>query len=161
MSLVRGACRIGRPQASLRAFASKPPAVPEQSYPLVYGTVDEGTVMSPYKGGPVYCWLRSTYIWLRRRPGRHWIRWLDRNWDFQKMTMFGVPELHIDPTKNRWRYMIDTSYYGGFMEKAHEDWSRYAMMYPALGFFTFVVYARMKENDKDNFLAKWRVLKEE
>jgi len=79
------------------------------------------------------------------------------NWDFQKMCMFGVPEMHIDPTKNRWRYMIDTSYYGGFYEKALEDWWRYIMLYPACGFFVFVVYCRIKENDKDNFLAKWCV----
>merc|ERR1719235_2635245 len=88
-------------------------------YPKVYGSVEE-TVMSPYKGGPVYLWLRSSYTWLRRYPGRHWMRWLERNWDFQKMCMMGVPEHHIDPTKNRWRYMIDTSYYGGMMDKAHE-----------------------------------------
>merc|ERR1719235_1511818 len=101
--------------------------------------------MSPYKGGPVYLWLRSTYIWLRRVPGRHWTRWLERNWDFQKMCMFGVPEMHIDPTKNRWRYYVDTSYYGGMMDKAHEDFWRYIMMYPALGFFFFIAYARFKE----------------
>eukprot|EP00927_Polykrikos_kofoidii_P050757 TRINITY_DN4463_c0_g1_i1.p3 TRINITY_DN4463_c0_g1~~TRINITY_DN4463_c0_g1_i1.p3 ORF type:complete len:118 (+),score=15.77 TRINITY_DN4463_c0_g1_i1:523-876(+) len=117
--------------------------------------------MSPYKGGPVYLWMRSSYIWLRRVPGRHWMRWLERNWDFQKMCMQGVPEMHIDPTKNRWRYMVDTSYYGGMLDKAHEDFLRYVMMYPALGFFFFVVWARIKDNDKDNFLAKWRVPKEE
>merc|ERR1719326_877922 len=150
MSLVRGACRIGRPQNTLilRAFASKPPAVPEQTYPLVYGTVDEGTVMSPYKGGPVYLWLRSTWTWLRRWPGRHWIRWLDRNWDFQKMCMFGVPEMHIDPQKNKWRYHIDTSYYGGFMEKAHEDFYRYFLVYPACCFWLFMVWVRIMDNDK-------------
>merc|ERR1739845_343656 len=89
-------------------------------------------------GGPVYLWLRSTWIWLRRYPGRHWMRWLDRNWDFQKMCMQGVPEIHIDPTKNRWRYMIDTSYYGGMLDKAQEDFYRYIMMYPALDFSRFV-----------------------
>merc|ERR1711953_1152940 len=148
-----GGTRLTTSPMGLRVFASetKAPVV----YPLVYGTAEE-TVMSPYKGGPVYLWLRSTYIWLRRVPGRHWIRWLERNWDFQKMCMFGVPEMHIDPTKNRWRYMVDTSYYGGMLDKAHEDFCRYIMMYPALGFFFFCVWARIKDNDKDNFLAKWR-----
>eukprot|EP00928_Gymnodinium_smaydae_P019972 TRINITY_DN176_c0_g7_i1.p1 TRINITY_DN176_c0_g7~~TRINITY_DN176_c0_g7_i1.p1 ORF type:complete len:168 (+),score=41.88 TRINITY_DN176_c0_g7_i1:77-580(+) len=144
-----------------RSFASAGGAVeaakkaPIAEYPQVYGTVHE-TVMSPYKGGPVYLWLRSTWIWLRRVPGRHWIRWLERNWDFQKMCMFGVPEIHIDPTKNRWRYYVDTSYYGGMLDKAQEDFWRYIMMYPALGFFFFIAWARFKENDKDNFLAKWK-----
>merc|ERR1711879_250149 len=97
----RAAARLAARAFSAEA-AKQAPAV----YPQVYGTCEE-TVMSPYKGGPVYLWLRSTYIWLRRVVGRHWIRWLERNWDFQKMCMFGVPEMHIDPTKNRWRYMVD------------------------------------------------------
>eukprot|EP00929_Paragymnodinium_shiwhaense_P076928 TRINITY_DN395_c0_g2_i3.p2 TRINITY_DN395_c0_g2~~TRINITY_DN395_c0_g2_i3.p2 ORF type:complete len:168 (-),score=49.90 TRINITY_DN395_c0_g2_i3:150-653(-) len=147
-------------RSSARAFAAQPPVeatgTAPQVYPRVYGTVEE-TVMSPYKGGPVYLWLRSTYIWLRRVPGRHWIRWLERNWDFQKMCMMGVPEMNIDPTKNRWRYMIDTSYYGGMLDKSHEDFYRYILMYPALAFYVFLMYVRIKENDKDNFLAKWRV----
>eukprot|EP00747_Dinoflagellata_sp_TGD_P058172 gnl/TRDRNA2_/TRDRNA2_151001_c0_seq1.p1 gnl/TRDRNA2_/TRDRNA2_151001_c0~~gnl/TRDRNA2_/TRDRNA2_151001_c0_seq1.p1 ORF type:complete len:168 (+),score=26.86 gnl/TRDRNA2_/TRDRNA2_151001_c0_seq1:105-608(+) len=154
-------------QVPWRAFATgTEPAVPGSqmpavSYPTTWGTVDEGTAMSPYKGGPAYLWLRSSYIWLRRYVGRHWMRWLERNWDFQKMCMMGVPEHHIDPTKNRWRYMIDTSYYGGMLDKAHEDFLRYFMMYPAIALYLFVIYARVKENDKDNFLAKWRVPKEE
>merc|ERR1712032_596553 len=77
--------------------------------------------------------------------GRHWIRWLDRNWDFQKMCMFGVPEMHIDPQKNKWRYHIDTSYYGGFMEKAHEDFYRYILIYPGTGFFLFTVWVRIRK----------------
>eukprot|EP00929_Paragymnodinium_shiwhaense_P076929 TRINITY_DN395_c0_g3_i1.p1 TRINITY_DN395_c0_g3~~TRINITY_DN395_c0_g3_i1.p1 ORF type:complete len:182 (-),score=45.21 TRINITY_DN395_c0_g3_i1:80-574(-) len=152
--------RVGGQSQFLRPFASTSPATTTGSqpalYPQVYGTVEE-TVMSPYKGGPVYLWLRSTYIWLRRVPGRHWIRWLERNWDFQKMCMMGVPEMNIDPTKNRWRYMIDTSYYGGMLDKSHEDFYRYILMYPALAFYVFLMYVRIKENDKDNFLAKWRV----
>merc|ERR1712187_170272 len=141
------------PRLGLRAFAAgtEPP-----SYPQRYGTVEE-TVMSPYKGGPVYLWLRSSYIWYRRSPGRHLSRWLERNWDFQKMCMLGVPEHHIDPTKNRWRYYVDTSYYGGMLDKAHEEFYRFIMMYPALAGFFFILYVRIKDNDKDNFLAKWRV----
>jgi len=119
------------------------------------------TVMSPYKGGPVYLWLRSSIIWTRRVLGRHWIRWLERNWDFQKMCMQGMPEMHIDPTKNRWRYMVDTSYYGGMLDKAHEDFYRYICMYPALAMFFYYCVSRIKDNDKDNFMAKWRVPKEE
>merc|ERR1719335_1701752 len=146
-------------QASSEVVAAKPEAG-APAYPLVYGTVHE-TVMSPYKGGPVYLWPRSTYIWLRRVPGRHWTRWLERNWDFQKMCMFGVPEHHIDPTKNRWRYYVDTSYYGGMLDKAHEDFYRYIMLYPAIAMWFFAIYVRVKDNDKDNFLAKWRVPKED
>merc|ERR1711972_1129382 len=109
---------------SSRSFSAQVPKVAAASteqptYPLVYGSVEE-TVMSPYKGGPVYLWLRSSIIWSRRVLGRHWIRWLERNWDFQKMCMQGMPEMHIDPTKNRWRYMVDTSYYGGMLDKSHE-----------------------------------------
>merc|ERR1712113_1073216 len=104
--------------------------------PQVYGSVEE-TVMSPYKGGPVYLWLRSSIIWTRRVLGRHWIRWLERNWDFQKMCMQGIPEMHIDPTKNRWRYMLDTS---------HEDAWRYIMMYPVMAYFFFYVWSRIKDN---------------
>ena len=89
------------------------------------------------------------------------MRWLERNWDFQKMCMMGVPELHIDPTKNRSRYMVDTSYYGGMLDKTQEDFYGMFMMYPAFAFFVFCVYARIKENDKDNFLAKWRVPKDD
>lgn len=113
--------------------------------------------MSPYKGGPVYLWLRSTIVWLRRYPGRHWFRWIERNWDLQKMAMLGVPELHIDPVKNKWRYYIDTSYYGGMMAKVHEDFYRYVMLYPAVALLVFCIWARVKENEKDQFLAKWRV----
>ena len=129
------------------------------TYPLVYGRCEE-TVMSPYKGGPVYLWLRSSILWLRRYPGRHWQRWLFRNWDFQKMCMQGMPEHHIDPTKNRWRYYVDTSYYGGMLDKAHEDFNRYILMYPALAYFFYCTWTRIKDNDKDNFMAKWRVPKE-
>merc|ERR1711924_202489 len=65
----------------MRAFAAgtEPPAAGGSAYPQTYGTVEE-TVMSPYKGGPVYLWLRSSYIWFRRSPGRYWMRWLERNW---------------------------------------------------------------------------------
>ena len=145
--------------AGRRLFAAQVPKTvepPSQAYPLAYGRVEE-TVMSPFKGGPVYLWLRSTIVWLRRVPGRHWIRWLERNWDYQKMCLMGMPEIHIDPTKNRWRYYIDTSYYGGMLDKSHEDFYRYIMMYPTLAFFFHCVWCRIKDNDKDNFLAKWRV----
>ncbi|CAE7235339.1 unnamed protein product [Symbiodinium microadriaticum] len=70
-----------------------------------------------------------------------------------------MPEIHIDPTKNRWRYYIDTSYYGGMLDKSHEDFYRYIMMYPTLAFFFHCVWCRIKDNDKDNFLAKWRAMK--
>ena len=53
--------------------------------------------------GPVYLWLRSSIVWLRRFPGRHWMRWIEHNSDYQKMCLRGMPEFHIDPTKNRWR----------------------------------------------------------
>merc|ERR1719293_60287 len=169
MLLVRGAQRAlfaaGRTRvgaAGCRAFAAEVPTTKvevAQTYPQVYGRCEE-TVMSPYKGGPVYLWLRSTIVWLRRYPGRHWIRWLERNWEFQKMCLQGMPEIHIDPTKNRWRYYVDTSYYGGMLDKSHEDFYRYIMLYPSLAFFFYYVWARIKDNDRDNFLAKWRVPKE-
>merc|ERR1719424_1927049 len=139
----------------LRAFSGSANHPSRPAYPQVYGTLEE-TVMSPYKGGPVYLWLRSSIIWARRSPGRHWMRWLDRNWDFQKMCMLGVPEHHIDPTKNRWRYFVDTSYYGGMLDKSHEDFYRFILMYPGLAMLCFAIYCRWKDNDKDNFLAKWR-----
>jgi hypothetical protein len=31
------------------------------------------------------------------------MRWIERNSDYQKMCLMGMPEFHIDPTKNRWR----------------------------------------------------------
>ncbi|CAE8680459.1 unnamed protein product [Polarella glacialis] len=155
---------LGRAVGGHRFFAAAVPKtvdeVTAQTYPQVYGRCEE-TVMSPYKGGPVYLWLRSSILWLRRVPGRHWIRWIERNWDYQKMCLVGMPEMHIDPTKNRWRYMIDTSYYGGMLDKSHEDFYRYIMMYPALAFFFHCTWCRIKDNDKDNFLAKWRVPAEE
>mmetsp|Transcript_27226 Transcript_27226/g.50996 ORF Transcript_27226/g.50996 Transcript_27226/m.50996 type:complete len:165 (+) Transcript_27226:55-549(+) len=163
MGLLRGASQQKMMRASRRLFAAEVPKTldpPTQTYPLVYGRVEE-TVMSPYKGGPVYLWLRSSIVWLRRVPGRHWIRWLDRNWDYQKMALMGMPEFHIDPTKNRWRYYIDTGYYGGMLDKSHEDFYRYIMMYPTLAFFFHCIWCRVKDNDKDNFLAKWRVPAEE
>merc|ERR1712066_587187 len=106
-------------------------------------------------GGPVYLWLRATIVWLRRVPGRHWIRWLERNWDFQKFCMQGMPELHIDPTKNRWRYYVDTSYYGGMIDKAMEDFYRYIMMYPALAFFLLRVdpYQRQRQGQLPRKMA--------
>ncbi|CAK0817102.1 unnamed protein product [Prorocentrum cordatum] len=74
------------------------------------------------------------------------MRWMERNFDFQKMAMMGIPEMHIDPTKNRWRYYVDTSYYGGMLDKAHEDFYRYVMLYPALAYFFFFVWARIKDS---------------
>merc|ERR1719337_435825 len=59
------------------------------------------TVMSPYQGGPVYLWLRSSWIYIRRHMGRHLLRWIDRNWDYQRACMYGCPEMHIDPTTRR------------------------------------------------------------
>ena len=147
MGLLSGVSRRKMLRASRRLFAAEVPKTvepPTQTYPMVYGRVEE-TVMSPYKGGPVYLWLRSTIVWLRRVPGRHWIRWMERNWDYQKMCMMGMPELHIDPTKNRWRYYIDTSYYGGMLDKSHEDFYRYIMLYPTLAFFFHCVWCRVKE----------------
>ncbi|CAL1162574.1 unnamed protein product [Cladocopium goreaui] len=148
-----------------RRFAAQVPKTVEPTqvtttYPQVYGRVEE-TVMSPYKGGPVYLWLRSSIVWLRRFPGRHWMRWIERNSDYQKMCLMGMPEFHIDPTKNRWRYYIDTSYYGGMLDKSHEDFYRYILLYPAIAFFLHCTWCRIKDNDKDNFLAKWRVPAEE
>eukprot|EP00405_Crypthecodinium_cohnii_P010092 CAMPEP_0206440344 /NCGR_PEP_ID=MMETSP0324_2-20121206/12707_1 /ASSEMBLY_ACC=CAM_ASM_000836 /TAXON_ID=2866 /ORGANISM="Crypthecodinium cohnii, Strain Seligo" /LENGTH=159 /DNA_ID=CAMNT_0053908051 /DNA_START=89 /DNA_END=565 /DNA_ORIENTATION=+ len=144
--------------AAVRCFSTAPQKVEAKAtaevYPLVYGRAEE-TVMSPYKGGPVYLWLRSTILWVRRYPGRHWMRWLERNWDYQKMCLLGMPEFHIDPTKNRWRYFVDTSYYGGMLDKVHEDFWRYVMMYPAAAYFIYIVWCRVKDNDKDNFMAKW------
>ncbi|CAK9006192.1 unnamed protein product [Durusdinium trenchii] len=162
MTLLRS-LRLTRP--TLCRFAAQVPKTVEPSgvtptYPAVYGRCEE-TVMSPYKGGPVYLWLRSSIVWLRRFPGRHWIRWLYFNWDYQKMCLIGMPEMHIDPTKNRWRYYIDTSYYGGMLDKSHEDFNRYIMLYPAIAFFLHCTWCRIKDNDKDNFLAKWRVPAEE
>lgn len=137
--------------AGRRFFADVPKAVQPAStgqvtptYPAVYGRCEE-TVMSPYKGGPVYLWLRSSIVWLRRFPGRHWIRWLYFNWDYQKMCLIGMPEMHIDPTKNRWRYYIDTSYYGGMLDKSHEDFNRYIMLYPAIAFFLHCTWCRIKD----------------
>lgn len=101
--------------------------------------------MSPYKGGPVHLWLRSSIVWLRRFPGRHWMRWIERNSDYQKMCLMGMPEFHIDPTKNRWRYYIDTSYYGGMLDKSHEDFYRYILLYPAIAFFLHCTWCRIKE----------------
>mmetsp|Transcript_1921 Transcript_1921/g.2016 ORF Transcript_1921/g.2016 Transcript_1921/m.2016 type:complete len:170 (-) Transcript_1921:113-622(-) len=157
---------VARRAASCRFFADVSKAVEPsqnqvtQTYPAVYGRVEE-TVMSPYKGGPVYLWLRSSIVWLRRFPGRHWMRWVERNSDYQKQCLMGMPEFHIDPTKNRWRYYIDTSYYGGMLDKSHEDFYRYIMLYPAIAFFFHCIWCRIKDNDKDNFLAKWRVPAEE
>mmetsp|Transcript_13307 Transcript_13307/g.30336 ORF Transcript_13307/g.30336 Transcript_13307/m.30336 type:complete len:167 (-) Transcript_13307:52-552(-) len=149
------------PRATLRSFSAetKLPAFPEPvkpTYPYPYGTCEE-TVMSPYKGGPVYLWLRASIVWLRRWPGRHWMRWLERNWDLQKMAMVGVPEVHIDPTKNRWRYFVDTSFYSGMMAKSWEDFNRYVMLYPFFGLLFVLCWGRFAHNDKHNFLAKWRV----
>lgn len=59
------------------------------------------------------------------------------------------------------RYYIDTSYYGGMLDKSHEDFYRYIMLYPAIAFFFHCIWCRIKDNDKDNFLAKWRVPAEE
>merc|ERR1712085_1486 len=56
---------------------------------------------------------------------------------------------------------VDTSYYGGMLDKAHEDFYRYICMYPALAYFCYCTWCRMKDNDKDNFMAKWRVPKDE
>lgn len=114
------------------------------------------TCMSPYKGGPVYQYIRTNWTWLRRDVGRIPLRWLERNWDWEKMACYGVPELHIDPTKNKWRYMIDTSYYGGLMDKLHEDFVRYIAIYPCLAFFFLNIYARWCDNDKNSFLRKWK-----
>ena len=33
------------------------------------------------------------------------------------------------------RYYIDTSYYGGMLDKSHEDFYRYILLYPAIAFF--------------------------
>ena len=141
----------------LRRFAAEVPkkldstAVAE-TYLAVYGRCEE-TVMSPYKGGPVYLWLRSSIVWLRRYPGRHWMRWIERNWDYQKMCLVGMPEFHIDPTKNRWRYYIDTSYYGGMLDKSHEDFYRYIALYPAIAFFLHCAWARAKAGHIESSMA--------
>ncbi|CAL1126053.1 unnamed protein product [Cladocopium goreaui] len=166
MALLKGCSLRCLASRGRRFFADVPKAVqPSEgqvtpTYPQVYGRVEE-TVMSPYKGGPVYLWLRSSIVWLRRFPGRHWMRWIERNSDYQKMCLMGMPEFHIDPTKNRWRYYIDTSYYGGMLDKSHEDFYRYILLYPAIAFFLHCTWCRIKDNDKDNFLAKWRVPAEE
>eukprot|EP00746_Dinoflagellata_sp_MGD_P129138 gnl/MRDRNA2_/MRDRNA2_63387_c0_seq2.p1 gnl/MRDRNA2_/MRDRNA2_63387_c0~~gnl/MRDRNA2_/MRDRNA2_63387_c0_seq2.p1 ORF type:complete len:168 (-),score=22.29 gnl/MRDRNA2_/MRDRNA2_63387_c0_seq2:143-646(-) len=119
------------------------------------------TVMSPYQGGPVYLWLRSSWIYIRRHVGRHMLRWIDRNWDYQRACMYGCPEMHIDPTKNRWRYLIDNSWYGGMMDKVHEDMCRIVLLYPSISLFCFFCWVRWRTNDKHTFLSKWRVPKEE
>lgn len=151
MGLLRNGLQRGRGAlAAGRRFAAEVPKTVEPgqtptTYPLVYGRAEE-TVMSPYKGGPVYLWLRSSIVWLRRFPGRHWMRWIEHNSDYQKMCLRGMPEFHIDPTKNRWRYYIDTSYYGGMLDKSHEDFYRYIMLYPAIAFFLHCTWCRIKEH---------------
>ena len=72
------------------------------TFPVTYGLICLTFVAIPWPG-PVYLWLRSSIVWLRRFPGRHWMRWIERNSDYQKMCLMGMPEFHIDPTKNRWR----------------------------------------------------------
>lgn len=134
---------VAPPSISIRGSMIFPAQV-TTTYPQVYGRVEE-TVMSPYKGGPVYLWLRSSIVWLRRFPGRHWMRWIERNSDYQKMCLMGMPEFHIDPTKNRWRYYIDTSYYGGMLDKSHEDFYRYILLYPAIAFFLHCTWCRIKD----------------
>lgn len=121
----------------------------------------ERTVLSPFAGGPIYQWLRLSSITFRRDYLRRVNRWLDRNWDWERMLAVGVPELHHDPHKNGWRYYVDTSYYAGMIDKATEDLIRGFWAYPLIAFGIFFTHARLKANDKYNFMAKWRRSDEE
>eukprot|EP00397_Hematodinium_sp_SG-2012_P043535 GEMP01048413.1.p1 GENE.GEMP01048413.1~~GEMP01048413.1.p1 ORF type:complete len:131 (+),score=14.76 GEMP01048413.1:30-395(+) len=116
----------------------------------------ERTVMSPFAGGPVYQWLRTASIGLRRNYARRPVRWLRRNWDFEKMAMTGVPELHLDPHKNGWRYYVDTSYYGGIMDKVAEDLIRGVFIYPIIAFCIYIQHQRWKDNNKYDVFSKWK-----
>ena len=49
------------------------------------------------------------------------------------------------------RYYIDTSYYGGMLDKSHEDFYRYILLYPAIAFFLHCTWCLV-------FLVGWVAL---
>jgi len=114
------------------------------------------TVVSPFAGGPIYQWLRAGSITLRRdyirRPGR----WIERNWDMERLFAVGTPPLHLDPNKNGWRYYVDSSYYAGMIDKTFEDSIRSLWAYPLIAMLIFYQHKELKEQDKYSFISKWR-----
>merc|ERR1719376_1155622 len=60
------------------------------------------------------------------------------------MMLTGVPELHIDPHKNAWRYYVDTSYYAGPMDKVMEDLIRGVFPYPLIAFGMLIIHSRLR-----------------
>lgn len=118
--------------------------------------VIQRTVMSPYAGGPVYQWIRHSFVSLRRDVLRRPQRWLDRNWCMERNFAVGVPELHLDPHKNGWRYYVDSSWYAGMIDKTFEDSIRGFWMYPLMAFLIMYQHHRWCENNKYEVFSKWR-----
>mmetsp|Transcript_8405 Transcript_8405/g.20887 ORF Transcript_8405/g.20887 Transcript_8405/m.20887 type:complete len:145 (-) Transcript_8405:155-589(-) len=114
------------------------------------------TIMSPYQGGPIYQWLRASIIKGRRDIYREPSRWLHWNWESTRHAFYGVPPLNLEPSKNSWRYFIETSYYGGLQDKVWEGIYFYWVTYPIVALMCLFVYKGLHFNDKFNFMAKWR-----
>ena len=115
--------------------------------------------MSAHPGGPVYQMLRQNILSFRRNVWRKACRYVDRNYDLTRASLYGEPELSIDYNKNQWRYMIDQSYHQGVLLKSWLDavsWTPYLFFGMLIG----GLHIRWVHNDKYNVFKKWRTIPE-
>lgn len=85
------------------------------------------------------------------------MRYVDRNYDLTRASLYGEPELSIDYNKNQWRYMVDQTYQQGVLLKAWLDalsWTPYVFAGIVLG----GLHIRFIHNDKYNVFKKWRTI---
>jgi hypothetical protein len=116
--------------------------------------------MSPHPGGAFYQALRLNILNFRRGLYRKSCRYVDRNYDLTRASLYGEPEMSIDYNKNQWRYSIDQTQQQGVLLKAWMgtlSWTPYLFLGVVIGGLNI----RLIHNDKYNVFKKWRTVPDE
>jgi len=83
------------------------------------------------------------------------MRYVDRNYDLNRASMYGEPEISLDYNKNQWRYTIDQPYMQGVLLRSWMDavsWAPYILAGVVVG----GLHVRFLHNDKYNVFKKWQ-----
>ncbi|PFH36446.1 membrane protein [Besnoitia besnoiti] len=114
----------------------------------------------PAAGGPIYWWLRNSFIGARRRSVRL-MRAYDMNWDISKVVCNGVPRNSFNPSVNEWIWNVDTDLWNGAGGKAwfHINGQCVFTLFWAFSFYTLL--ERWYVNGKIDTFSKWQGRTEE
>ncbi|PHJ18028.1 membrane protein, partial [Cystoisospora suis] len=112
-------------------------------------------VYPPVAGGPVYWWLRNTFLAARRSRNRI-ARAFELNWDMTKFACNGVPKTSYNPRVNEWVWNVDTDLWNGVGGQAWWYVGAQAMFTFYWAFALYTVVERWHVNGRIDSWSKWK-----